>query len=65
MSKLRKRKFNTLYWTYAVVAICTVIMTSIDYTRVLSVLIGVSAITFCNFDERGNCVFEEESELSE
>lgn len=65
MNSLRRRKFNTLYWTYAVVAFCTLVMTSVDYTSVLAALVGVSAITFYNFDERGKCVFEEEEELGE
>lgn len=65
MNGLRRRKFNTLYWTYAVVAVCTLVMTSIDYTRILAALVVVSAITFYNFDERGKCVFEEEEELGE
>ncbi|WP_314084861.1 hypothetical protein [uncultured Gemella sp.] len=62
MDNLRKRKFNTLYLILTTIAICTFLMTDIDYTRILSVLIGVVTLIFYNFDERGKCVFEEEVE---
>lgn len=62
MNKIRRRKFNTLYLTLTTIAICTFLMTDIDYTRILSVLIGVVTLIFYNFDERGKCVFEEEIE---
>jgi hypothetical protein len=58
MDNLRKRKFNTLYLTLTTIAICTFLMTDIDYTRILGVLIGVTALIFYNFDERGKSVFE-------
>lgn len=58
MDNLRKRKFNTLYLTLTTIAICTFLMTDIDYTRILGVLIGVTALIFYNFDERGKNVFE-------
>ena len=59
MDNLRKRKFNTLYLILTTIAICTFLMTDIDYTRILSVLIGVVTLIFYNFDERGKCVFED------
>ena len=62
MDNLRKRKFNTLYLILTTIAICTFLMTDIDYTRILSVLVGVVTFIFYNFDERGKCVFEEEVE---
>lgn len=62
MNSLRRRKLNTLYLTLTTIAICTFLMTDIDYTRILSVLIGVVTLIFYNFDERGKCVFEEEVE---
>lgn len=62
MDNLRRRKFNTLYLILTTIAICTFLMTDIDYTRILSVLVGVVTLIFYNFDERGKCVFEEEVE---
>ena len=62
MDNLRKRKFNTLYLILTTIAICAFLMTDIDYTRILSVLVGVVTLIFYNFDERGKCVFEEEVE---
>lgn len=62
MNSLRRRKLNTLYLTLTTIAICTFLMTDIDYTRILSVLIGVVTLIFYNFDDRGKCVFEEEVE---
>ena len=62
MNNLKRRKFNTLYLTLITIAICTFLMTDIDYTRILSVLVGVVTLIFYNFDERGKCVFEEGEE---
>ena len=62
MNNLRKRKLNTLYLTLTTIAICAFLMTDIDYTRILAVLVGVVTLIFYNFDERGKCVFEEEVE---
>lgn len=62
MSDLKRRKLNTLYLTLTTIAVCTFLMTDIDYTRILGVLIGVTTLIFYNFDERGKCVFEEEVE---
>ena len=53
MNNLRKRKFNTLYLTLTTIAICMAIMTSIELSRILGVLIGVLMIIFYHFDERG------------
>lgn len=62
MSNLKRRKLNTLYLILTTIAVCTFLMTDIDYTRILGVLIGVTTLIFYNFDERGKCVFEEEVE---
>ena len=62
MSDLKRRKLNTLYLILTTIAVCTFLMTDIDYTRILGVLIGVTTLIFYNFDERGKCVFEEEVE---
>lgn len=62
MNNLRRRKFNTLYLTLTTIAICMAIMTDIDYTRILGVLVGVTTLIFYNFDERGKKVFEDYEE---
>lgn len=62
MNNLKKRKFNTLYLTLTTIAICMAIMTDIDYTRIFSVLIGVTTLIFYNFDERGKDVFDDYEE---
>jgi hypothetical protein len=62
MNDLKRRKLNTLYLVLTTIAICTLLMTNIDYTRILSVLVGVVTLIFYNFDERGKCVFEEDIE---
>lgn len=59
MNKIRRRKFNTLYLTLTTIAICTFLMTDIDYTRILSVLVGVVTLIFYTFDERGKYAFED------
>lgn len=68
MNNLKKRKFNTLYLTLTTIAICMVIMTSIELSRILGVLIGVLMIIFYQFDERGKYAFpdndgEEDGEI--
>lgn len=62
MNNLKRRKLNTLYLTLTTIAVCTFLMTDIDYTRILGVLVGITTLIFYNFDERGKCVFEEEVE---
>lgn len=59
MNNLKRRKFNTLYLMLTTIAICAFLMTDIDYTRILSVLVGVVTLIFYNFDERGKRVFED------
>ena len=57
MNALRKRKFNTLYLTLKNIAICMAIMTSIETSRILGVLIGVVMIIFVQFDDRSEYAF--------
>lgn len=57
MSDLKRRKLNTLYLTLTTIAICMAIMTSIEFTRILGVLIGVLMIIFVQFDERSEYSF--------
>lgn len=57
MNRLRKRKFNTLYLTLTTIAICMMIMTNIEFSRIFGVLIGVLGIIFVGLDERSQYAF--------
>ena len=57
MNNLKKRKLNTLYLVLTTIAICMAIMTSIETSRILGVLIGVGMIIFVQFDERSEYAF--------
>lgn len=59
MNSLRRRKFNTYYWTCTVVAICMLILSNIDWQIVISGLVGTTLLPFYTLDERGKCVFED------
>ena len=65
MNSLRRRKFNTYYWTCTVVAICMLILSNIDWRTVISGLIGTTLLPFYILDERGKCVFEDGEEDGE
>lgn len=60
MDKLRKRKFNTYYWTCTVIASCMLILSNIDWQTILSLLLGVIIIPFVTLDERGKHAFEDD-----
>lgn len=62
MDKLRKRKLNTLYLTLTTIAICMAIMTSIELSRILGVLIGVIMMIYVQFDERSEYAFPDNEE---
>ena len=59
MNKLRKRKFNTYYWTCVVVAVCMLILSNIEWERILAGLMGSIFIPFYGLDERGKFAFED------
>lgn len=59
MNNLRKRKFNTYYWTCTVIASCVLILSNIDWQTILSLLLGVTIIPFVTLDERGKQAFED------
>lgn len=62
MNNLKRRKLNTLYLVLTTIAICMAIMTSIELSRILGVLIGVLMIIFYQFDERGKYAFPDGEE---
>ena len=59
MNNLKRRKFNTYYWTCTVIASCMLILSNIDWQTILSLLLGVTIIPFVTLDERGKQVFED------
>lgn len=58
MNNLRKRKFNTYYWTCIVIAACVFILSNIEWQTILAMLLGATLLPFYILDERGKGVFE-------
>ena len=59
MNNLRKRKFNTYYWTCIVIAMCTLVLSSIEWQTILAFLLGATLLPFYILDERGKFAFED------
>ena len=59
MNNLRKRKFNTYYWTCIVIAMCTFILSNIEWGTILAMLLGATLLPFYTLDERGKQAFED------
>lgn len=57
MNNLKRRKLNTLYLVLTTIAICMAIMTNIEFTRILGVLIGVIMMIYVQFDDRSEYSF--------
>lgn len=57
MNNLRRRKFNTYYWTCVVVALCTFVLSNIEWERILAGLMASIFIPFYGLDERGQYAF--------
>lgn len=62
MNRVKQRKFNNLYWTYTVVAICMLVFSSFEWRAILSTFIVATSITFYIFDERGKFAFPDGDE---
>ena len=58
MNNLRRRKFNTYYWTCIVIAMCT-LLSSIEWQTILAFLLGATLLPFYILDERGKYAFED------
>ena len=68
MNNLKRRKLNTLYLVLTTIAICMAIMTSIETSRILGILIGVIMMIYVQFDDRSEYAFpdnedEEDDEI--
>ena len=59
MNNLRRRKFNTYYWTCIVVAVCLLILSNLEWNTIIGGLMVVTLLPFYILDERGKCVFED------
>ena len=59
MNKIRRRKFNTYYWTCIVIAVCVFILSNIEWETILALLLGVTLLPFYILDERGKYAFED------
>ena len=59
MDKLRRRKFNTYYWTCIVIAACVFILSNIEWRTILALLLGATLLPFYTLDERGKGAFED------
>ena len=62
MNNLKKRKLNKLYLVLTTIAICTAIMTSIEFTRILGMLLCILMMIFVQFDERSEYAFPDNEE---
>lgn len=59
MNKIRKRKFNTYYWTCTVIAVCVFVLSNIEWGTILALLLGTTLLPFYTLDERGKGAFED------
>ena len=59
MNTLRRRKFNTYYWTCIVIAVCTLVLSNIEWETILSFLLGATLLPFYTLDERGKELYED------
>ena len=59
MNNLRRRKFNTYYWTCTVIAVCVFILSDIEWGTILALLLGATLLPFYTLDERGKELFED------
>ena len=62
MNDLRRRKFNTYYWTCTVIAVCMFILSNIEWGTILALLLGATLLPFYTLDERGKELFEDYEE---
>lgn len=59
MNKIRRRKFNTYYWTCIVVAVCLLILSNLEWNTIIGGLMVVTLLPFYVLDERGKQAFED------
>ena len=62
MNRVKQRKFNNLYWTYTVVTICMLVLSSFEWRTIIGAFLIITGITFNIFDERGKFAFPDNEE---
>lgn len=62
MNNLKRRKFNTYYWTCVVVAVCMLIFSKFDWDTILAGLMASIFFPFYGLDERGQYAFPDPDE---
>lgn len=65
MNRVKQRKFNNLYWTYTVITLCMLLVSTFDWRTVLALFIAATSLTFVIFDERGKTAFPDMEEENE
>ena len=65
MNRVKQRKLNNLYWTYAVVTICMLIFSPFEWRTILGSFLFMTFNTFYIFDERGKFAFPDMEEEDE
>lgn len=65
MNRVKQRKFNNLYWTYVVVTVCMLVLSSFEWRAVLGAFLFMTGSTFYIFDERGKFAFPDMEEEDE
>lgn len=65
MNRVKERKFNNLYWTYTVITLCMLLVSTFDWRTVLGLFIAATSLTFVIFDERGKVAFPDMEEENE
>lgn len=65
MNRVKQRKFNNLYWTYTVITLCMLLVSTFDWRTVLALFIAATSLTFVIFDERGKVAFPDMDEENE
>lgn len=51
LPKIKKDKLNIIYWTIAVVSVCILILTDVDYNQVLALALGTGVLIKGLFDK--------------
>lgn len=59
---MKRRKFNTYYWTCSVIATCVLLMSSIEWQTILAMYLAVTGTPFFMWDDRGQFAFPDEEE---
>ena len=51
LPKIKKDKLNIIYWTIAVISMCFLTLTNIDWHLIGGIAIGIIAMLQCLFDK--------------